>query len=79
MSDRVVRFHLDAAGRRITQLEVLERAHPAWRMPTTGAIVGDAFYYIPASSYDRLANDGTLAPVAVPMPTPFFRIDLSRR
>jgi sugar lactone lactonase YvrE len=76
---RVVRFHLDRAGRRVRRVEILERAHPAWRAPTTGAIVGDAFYYIPASSYDRLADDGTLTPAARAAPTPFFRIDLRRR
>lgn len=76
---RVVRFHLDPSGRRVTAAEVLERAHPWWRKPTTGVVVGDTFYYIPASGYDRLADDGALAPAAGTVATPFFRIDLTSR
>ncbi|GJG87304.1 hypothetical protein tb265_24850 [Gemmatimonadetes bacterium T265] len=76
---RVVRFDLDASGRRVTAADVLERARPGWRKPTTGAVVGDAFYYIAASGYDRLADDGALAPTTSPVATPIFRIDLTSR
>ncbi|HKO15192.1 MAG TPA: hypothetical protein VJU87_03080 [Gemmatimonadaceae bacterium] len=59
---RVVRFDLDGSGRRVLAEHVLERAHPAYRQPTTGAVVGDWLYYIANSQWGRLAPDGRLTP-----------------
>jgi hypothetical protein len=76
--ERVVRFDLDGSGRRVTRAEVLERAHPAWHGPTTGVVVGDAFYYIPASEYDRQTVEGALTPATGARDTPIFRLELRR-
>jgi sugar lactone lactonase YvrE len=57
---RVVRFRLDAAGRRITGLEVLERAHPDYAEPTLGVVVGRDLYYVAASQWERFRDDGTV-------------------
>ncbi|HVE80501.1 MAG TPA: tetratricopeptide repeat protein [Gemmatimonadaceae bacterium] len=68
-ADRVIRLELDPSGRRVASARVLERAHPAYEAPTTGALVGDTLYYIANSQLRRLAPDGSLAPAAKPRPT----------
>ena len=60
---RVVRYALSADGRRITSGAVLERGQPTVVQPTTGAIVGNRFYYIANPQYGRLDNrTSALAP-----------------
>lgn len=76
--ERVVRFVLDPAGRRVRRAEVLERGHPAFRSPTTGAVVGDALYYVANSGWDRLEDDGTVRPAETPSPTVILRLPLRR-
>ena len=58
----VRRLVLDASGRSITDIEVLETEHPASDDPTTGVVVGDDFYYV-ANSQFGLVDDGELPPV----------------
>jgi sugar lactone lactonase YvrE len=43
---RVVRLHLDPAGRRVTRLEVIDRPELAPGEATLGARVGDSFVYV---------------------------------
>jgi sugar lactone lactonase YvrE len=42
----VVRHHLDPGGARVVRTEVLLADHPQLKQPTTGVVVGDAFYFI---------------------------------
>jgi sugar lactone lactonase YvrE len=74
--ERVVRFVLDPTGWRVRRAEVLERAHPAFRYPTTGVVVGDTLYYVANPGWDRLEDDGTVRPAEVPAPTVILRLPL---
>jgi len=60
--NRVVRALLDSAMTRVLDAEVLERAKPAVSDPTHGVMVGGTFYFIARSGWDRVRDDGTLAP-----------------
>ena len=76
--ERVVRFVLDPGGWRVLRADVLERGHPAYRYPTTGAIVDDALYYIANPGWDRLEDNGTVRPAEAPSPTVILRLPLRR-
>lgn len=60
--NRVLRILLDTAMTRVLDAEVLERAKPAVNDPTHGVMLGDTFYFIAQSGWDRVHDDGTLAP-----------------
>lgn len=60
--NRVLRLLLDTAMTRVLDAEVLERAKPAVSDPTHGVMVGDTFYFIARSGWDRVRDNGTLAP-----------------
>ncbi|HUL53842.1 MAG TPA: tetratricopeptide repeat protein [Opitutaceae bacterium] len=67
---RVVRLWLDAAGRAVTRVAVLERGHPAMADPTLGTLVGDRFVFVGNAGWDRFAAGGppdASAPRAVPI------------
>jgi len=64
--ERVVRMHFDDAFTRITELEVVERATPRLGDPTHGIIVGNAYYFIANSGWDRFRDDGSIAPRGAP-------------
>lgn len=74
--ERVVRFVLDSTGTRVLRDEVLERAHPAYRYPTTGVLVDDALYYIANPGWDRLEDDNTVLTADNPSPTVILRLPL---
>jgi sugar lactone lactonase YvrE len=57
---RVVAVKLAADRGRILDVRALETAHPAFDLPTTGAVVGDSFYYIANSQLDHLDASGRL-------------------
>ena len=59
---RVVLFRLDASEQGIIGIRVLERFNPHFDIPTTGAVVGDAFCYIANSQMGRYRADGTIFP-----------------
>jgi hypothetical protein len=56
----VVRYDLDEAFAAIRDARVLASDHPAFRIPTTGAVVGDDFYFIANSHVDEITG-GTIA------------------
>jgi hypothetical protein len=76
--ERVVRFALDPSGWRVRRAVVLERAHPAFRQPTTGVLVGDTLYYVANPGWDRLEDDGSVRPAEAPAPTIILRLPLHR-
>lgn len=57
---RVIAVKLAADRGRILDVRALETAHPAFDLPTTGAVVGDSFYYIANSQLDHLDASGHL-------------------
>ncbi|MGD2093056.1 MAG: hypothetical protein PVH61_43240 [Candidatus Aminicenantes bacterium] len=50
---RIARTYLDKEYLQGTKILVLEADHPAFRLPTTGAIVNDEFYFIATSYIDK--------------------------
>jgi sugar lactone lactonase YvrE len=56
--ERVVRLRLDAAGRHITTVDLLESNHPDYSGPIQGVVDGNAFFYV-ANSQFGLANGET--------------------
>ena len=59
---RVVRFALDADGRRITGARVIDRNVDVADEPTIGAVVGRTFVYVANSAWEKWKEDGTRAP-----------------
>lgn len=58
---RVIRLYLDAAQRRVSRSEIIERHHPRFVQPTTGEVAGDTYYYI-ANAQLRRFRDGRIFP-----------------
>lgn len=77
MFPRVVRLRLSRGGERLDRLEVLERRHPLYQIPTTGAVAGRQFYYIANSQIDRLSDEGLVTPGEL-RPTVILSLDLER-
>ncbi|MCP4550208.1 MAG: hypothetical protein GY835_27420 [bacterium] len=73
---RVSRIHLNRAGDGIVKLDVLETRNPHFIIPTTGAIAGDAFYYIANSQLGAIGADGQLAPPDQLRKTVILKVDL---
>jgi len=73
---QITRFDLSADGSRVTGARTLERRHPAVRIPTTGAIAGDAFYYLADAQLDRLPANGGIEPAAEPRDPVVLRLPL---
>ncbi len=82
--DRVVRAELDERLERAERVEILERAHPAYAVPTTGVLVGEDFYYVAASNLEAVDEEGRLAPgklketvvLRLPLGSPARAVDL---
>ena len=69
-SPRVVVVHLDETRTRANELNVLEYRTAYTQLPTTGAVVGDSFYYITNSQIDhyqrgKVLHAETLAPIVI--------------
>lgn len=58
---RVVRLTLDSHGDSLVGMEVLERLHPKYSEPTLGVVVGDIFYYVANSQWERFGETGAIA------------------
>jgi DNA-binding beta-propeller fold protein YncE len=56
-SHRVARWTLSSDGLRVTSTSVLEYRSPLVSFPTTGAIVGQSFYYIANTGIGNLKDD----------------------
>jgi sugar lactone lactonase YvrE len=76
---RVLSLHLDATGRRITGMTVLQAYHPSLDEPTTGTIIGNDVYVIANSSVERMQADGTLRDAATLKPAAIIKVPLVRR
>jgi len=60
--NRVIRLHLSDTLDQIAAIDVLDQDHPLYSNPTTGAIVGDWFYYIATAQFEKFDEEGNLAP-----------------
>jgi hypothetical protein len=61
--ERIVRFHLKRPDY-IDNCQVLEANWPELGDPTHGIVVGDSFYFIANSGWDRVNDDGAIRPGA---------------
>ena len=62
--DRVIRLDLDRNMTKIERWSTLAANLPSLREPNHGVMVGDKFYFIARSGWDRFAPDGTITPGA---------------
>jgi hypothetical protein len=62
--NRVIRLDLDASMTKIVRWSTLEANTPQLREPTHGVLVGDRFYFIATSGWDRFGPDGKITPGA---------------
>lgn len=61
---RIVRYHLNKAQSRIEGIEILEANHSDFEEPTLGVVVGEELYYIANSQWEKVSENGVLAPEA---------------
>jgi hypothetical protein len=71
---RILRLAVDATGDSVTDVKVLESAHPNMAEPALGCVVGDSFVFIGNAGWSRF-EDPDPKPTA-PRPVPIFRTKL---
>jgi sugar lactone lactonase YvrE len=57
---RLIRMFLDDSLTRVTQWETVEANWPGLGAPTHGVVVGNQFYFIANSGWDRMNDDGSV-------------------
>ncbi|MBZ5524359.1 MAG: hypothetical protein LAP21_19150 [Acidobacteriia bacterium] len=70
--ERIVKFHLKSASE-VDRFEILEANWHGLGDPTHGVLVGDQFYFIVNSGWDRVEDDGMFKPGA---PAEIWRLRL---
>ena len=60
--NRVADFPLAPSLDRVTGVRVLERGNPAFEIPTTGAVAGNAYFFIANSQLRALTPEGVKEP-----------------
>jgi sugar lactone lactonase YvrE len=62
--ERIVRYLLDSSMEQIKKMEILESNSPGLGDPTHGVFIGQDFYFIANSGWDKLDDHGKLKPGA---------------
>ena len=75
---RVIRIRLDVTEHKVLGIEMLDRNLAVAEEPTLGVVVGDAFYYVANSQWEKRNEDGTPLPGAALVPTVILRVPLGR-
>lgn len=65
---RVVRFCLDADGRGVSRLEMVDRNPGVADEPTLGTLVGDSLFYVATGQWEKFDDDGNRVPGSVLRP-----------
>ncbi len=73
---RVIRFHLSPSRDSVTRAEVIESSHPAYSIPTTGAIAEGSFYYIANSQMRSFDASGAIFPLEKLKPVVILKVPL---
>ena len=73
---RVGRWTLEPDGSSFSRIEILDCAHPAYRVPVGGTVVGDDYVYVANSQVDAVASDGSLPPPEALDDLVFLRLPL---
>ncbi len=63
LSDRVLQLGLSGELDAIETVAVLDEDHPLYSTPTTGALVGDWFYYVANSQFRKIDEQGKMPPL----------------
>ena len=74
---RVVQAFLADGEPRVTCVDVLERQHPDYDVPTTGVVVGDALVYVAGSQLNRQDEKGRPLPLDQLRESAILRLPLS--
>jgi streptogramin lyase len=75
---RVGRWTLEPDGASFSGVEILDCAHPAYRVPVGGTLIGDDYVYVANSQLDALDADGSLPSGAKLEDLVFLRLPLGR-
>jgi len=75
--NRIQRFHLDPAGRRIISADILEAHHPMFMHPSTGVVVGEDLFVIANSQFSSFLRDGVPFPSERLFETVILRVPLA--
>lgn len=75
---RVGRWTLEPDGNSFSGMEILDCAHPSYRFPVGGTVVGDDYVYIANSQIDALGADDSLPPPDKLEDLVFLRLPLGR-
>lgn len=59
----VRRFFLNDEQKQVIRAETLEAHHPMFSVTTTGVVVGNGFYYIAYSQFNKFDKNGKLLPL----------------
>jgi sugar lactone lactonase YvrE len=73
---RIVRLRLAPEGLAITRLDILERAHPDWGVPSLATLAGDLLLYVADPQWESYRPGGATAPGKAQHPTPIRAIAL---
>jgi hypothetical protein len=76
--ERVVQAFLGDDGSRVTCVEVLERGHPDYDVPTAGVVVGDDLVYVAGSQLNRQDEKGRPWPLDRLRESALLRLPLRR-
>ncbi len=75
---RVGRWTLEPDGASFSAVEILDCAHPSYRVPVGGTVVGDDYVYVANSQVDALGADGVLPAADRLEDLVFLRLPLGR-
>jgi streptogramin lyase len=75
---RVARWTLEPDGASFSGTEILDCAHPAYRVPVGGTLAGDDYVYVANSQIDALDTEGALSPAEKLEDLVFLRLPLGR-
>lgn len=74
--ERVAAFALDRGGTQVVRQRIVEQATASFGDPTHGVVVGDEFYYIANSGWDKLDEHGRVKPGFALTPARIMRVKL---
>lgn len=77
--ERLIRMTLDESLTHVVEWKTIEANWPGLGDPTHGVVIGDEFYFIANSGWDRMADDGTVKPGATFEPATIRRMPLKAR
>ncbi|MBK9062481.1 MAG: hypothetical protein IPL89_04710 [Acidobacteria bacterium] len=75
---RVGRWTLEPDGNSFSGMEILDCAHPAYRVPVGGTVAGDDYVYVANSQVDAVGEGGSMPPAGTLEDLVFLRLPLGR-